>query len=125
MFAGFQIAMHDALLVCRFERIGDLRGDGDGFVDGQRSTGDASGEGRPVDELHHQRVAAGDLLEAVNDGDVRMIDGCASRSKRAARSASPLTAAGSTLIATSRCRRWSRARCTSPIPPEPIAPETS
>ena len=49
----------------------------------------------------------------------------ASRSKRTARSASPLRAAGRTLIATSRCRRVSRARYPSPMPPDPIGPAIS
>ena len=44
----------------------------------------------------------------------------ASRSKRARRSASPATSAGSTLIATSRPSVVSVARYTSPIPPWPM-----
>src|SRR6266508_3879025 len=43
----------------------------------------------------------------------------ASRWKRASRSASLANSAGSALIATSRWSRVSRARYTSPIPPEP------
>ena len=43
----------------------------------------------------------------------------ASRSKRASRSASPATASGRTLIATSRPSFGSLARYTSPIPPAP------
>src|SRR5580765_1664663 len=49
----------------------------------------------------------------------------ASRSKRARRSASDEISAGSTLIATSRPRRVSRARYTSPIPPDPNGAITS
>ena len=44
----------------------------------------------------------------------------ASRSRRARRSGSVVTACGSVLIATSRPRRVSRARYTSPIPPAPM-----
>src|SRR5262245_38471816 len=46
---------------------------------------------------------------------------CASRLKRASRSGSLANASGRTLMATSRFRRASRARYTSPIPPAPIS----
>ena len=49
----------------------------------------------------------------------------ASRSNRCLRSGSPATWAGSTLMATSRPRRESRARYTSPIPPAPMADRIS
>src|SRR6188472_925839 len=50
---------------------------------------------------------------------------CASRSKRARRSLSATKAAGRSLIATSRFRRESVARQTSPIPPSPSLPVIS
>jgi len=50
---------------------------------------------------------------------------CASRRKRAIRSASDANASGRTFSATSRLSLLSRARYTSPIPPEPIADRTS
>ncbi len=49
----------------------------------------------------------------------------ASFSKRFNRSASDASSAGSTLIATSRSSRVSRARYTSPIPPAPSGASTS
>src|SRR5438477_776269 len=49
----------------------------------------------------------------------------ASRSNRASRSRSALNVDGSTLIATARPSRVSRARYTSPIPPAPSAPTIS
>src|SRR5205085_4526595 len=49
----------------------------------------------------------------------------ASRSKRFSRSGSDASPAGSTLIATSRPSRGSRARYTSPIPPTPSGESTS
>ncbi len=49
----------------------------------------------------------------------------ASRSNRVRRSGSAASSAGSTLIATSRLRRSSRARYTSPIPPAPIGARIS
>ena len=45
---GFQIAMDDPAFVRRFERIGDLPRDGDRFVNGDRSLGDAIGERRAL-----------------------------------------------------------------------------
>jgi len=50
---------------------------------------------------------------------------CASCSNRRSRSASAENSAGSTLIATSRFNRSSRARYTSPIPPAPIGARIS
>ena len=41
MFAGFQIAMHDALFVRRFEGVGDLRRDAEGFFERHRPLGDS------------------------------------------------------------------------------------
>src|SRR5262245_43088849 len=49
----------------------------------------------------------------------------ASRSKRARRSGSAAKRSGRTLIATSRFRRASRARYTSPMPPAPSEPVIS
>ena len=50
---------------------------------------------------------------------------CASRSNRASAAGSSVTAAGTILMATSRCRRLSRARYTSPMPPAPSRPVIS
>ena len=69
-----QIPVHDALLVRRFERFGDLAGDRQGLVDGYRRARDAIGERLPFDELHHERLAGRQLFETVDGGDVRMIE---------------------------------------------------
>jgi hypothetical protein len=50
---------------------------------------------------------------------------CASRWNRGSRSASPTVAGRRTLRATSRFSRASRARKTSPMPPDPIGATTS
>src|SRR5438477_865320 len=50
---------------------------------------------------------------------------CASRSKRCSREGSVATSGGSTLTATCRLNRVSRARYTSPMPPAPSVPTTS
>ena len=50
----FQVAMNDALLVRSFQRLGDLLGDGQGFINRQRSLREAIGESRSLDQFHHQ-----------------------------------------------------------------------
>jgi hypothetical protein len=55
---GLQIAVDDALLVCRFERLDELSGDGQRFFDRHRPLCQAIRERRPLDELHHQRLHA-------------------------------------------------------------------
>ena len=73
---GFEIAVNDALLVCRVKRIGDLLRDGERFVERNRPVRDAIRQCRSLDQLHHQRGYAGALLEAVNLRDIRMIQRC-------------------------------------------------
>jgi hypothetical protein len=76
-----QIAMDDVLLVRRFERVGDLSCDRQGFYwyaagprpRGLRRLRNAVGEGRALDELHHERLHARRLFEPVDGGDVRVI----------------------------------------------------
>jgi hypothetical protein len=69
----FQIAMDDPPLMGRLERLGDLRGDRQDVVERHRSPGNAIGEGRSFDQLHHQRAARTGFLEAVNLRDVRVV----------------------------------------------------
>ena len=86
-----QIAMDDALLVRRFERVGDLPRDGQRLAD--RRCGPVAmpiGERVAVDELEDQRGRAVHVLEAVDRADVRMIQrrpaaALRARSGRAAR----------------------------------------
>ena len=66
--------MDDALLVGRLERIGDLPGDGDGFVDRHRPLCDPLREVGSVNQLHDQRANRQPVLEAVNLRDVGMIE---------------------------------------------------
>ena len=49
--------MNDALLVRRFQRLGDLPRDGQRLVEWNRPACDAVGERRPVDQLQDQRGA--------------------------------------------------------------------
>jgi len=53
---GLQVAMDDAVLVRRFERVGDLARDRQGLVQRKRAVGNAIGERRTVDELEDQRA---------------------------------------------------------------------
>ena len=72
-----QIAMNDALLVRRFEGVGNLSCDAQRF--GNRQAADELGDGRAVNQFHHQRAddvpgtRRRDTLESVDGGDVGMI----------------------------------------------------
>ena len=69
-----EIAVNDAALVRGFQRLGNLSRDRQGFIDRDRALCDAIRERHPLDQLHHQRLHAVRLLEAVDGGDVRMIE---------------------------------------------------
>ena len=58
---GLQIAMHDALLVRRLERIRDLTRDHDGLGDGNGPARDPIGQRFAFDELQYQRAKAAAL----------------------------------------------------------------
>ena len=69
----FHIAVDDALLVRGFERLGDLSGDVEGFVDRDGALRDAIRQRRAFHQLHHERDGPVRFLEAVDRGDVGMI----------------------------------------------------
>ena len=71
---GFQIAMDDPLLVCRFEGFGDLARDGERVIDRHAATRDPIREGVPLDELENERVGVAAVLKAVDRADVRMVE---------------------------------------------------
>ena len=58
--------MDDALLVRRFERVGDLPRDRQRFVERNRALRDAIGERRPFDQLEDERVRRATVFEAVD-----------------------------------------------------------
>ena len=66
--------MDDALLVRGLERLGDLPRDRQRFVERDRPVRDPLGERRALDQLHHQRVDAAAVFEAVDVRDVRMVE---------------------------------------------------
>ena len=53
---GLQIAVDDALLVRRFERLGDLLRDRQRLVERNRATRDALRQIVALDEFHHERA---------------------------------------------------------------------
>ncbi len=66
--------MNDPALVRGFERVGDLPGDRQHLVQRHRTPTDAIGKRRSIDELQHQRADAVAVLQAVNRGDVGMVE---------------------------------------------------
>ena len=66
--------MDDALLVRRFQRLGDLSRNQQRFVHWNRPLGDAVRERRALDELHHERGRTVRSLQSVDLRDVRMIE---------------------------------------------------
>ena len=116
--------MDDALLVRRFERLGDLLRDRHRLVERNRAARDPLRQILALDQFHDERAARlPAFFESVDVRDVA--DGSAMRGlalraeigrgdrDRAAK------ASGRTLIATSRFSFVSRARYTSPMPPAP------
>ena len=73
---GLEIAMHDPALVRGIERVGDLGGDGRARRrSGMRAAGESFGKILAFDQLHDQRrCGTGAVLEAVDGGDVRMVE---------------------------------------------------
>ena len=51
---GLEVAMDDALLMRRFQRLRDLLRDGQCLVDRNRALCNAVGEGRPLDQFHDE-----------------------------------------------------------------------
>ena len=67
--------MDDPLFVRRIQRVGNLARDRQDVGDRDRSTRDDVGKVFPFDQFHDQRRAAvRELLEAVDGGDVRVVE---------------------------------------------------
>ena len=69
-----QIAMDDPFLVRGLERLGDLTGDGERLGDRQRSSTQAIGQRRSLDQFEDQRRDAVRFFETVDRADVRVIE---------------------------------------------------
>ena len=65
--------MNDPALVRRFERLGDLLRDGQGFAEWNWSARNLLGQVIALDEFHYERGGAAALFEPVDRGDVRVI----------------------------------------------------
>jgi len=63
----------DPLLVCCFERLGDLLRDGQRLVKRDRAFSDALRESRPFNQLHDQRRQSVGSLQPVNRRDIGMV----------------------------------------------------
>ena len=118
------VAVDDALGVRVGERVGNLHGEIDRAARIQRPPGDRRCQRLARHELEHEKQLALILADLVQRGDVRVRErGGGARLLQeplAAFAGSPATSAASTLIATVRPSRVSRARYTSPMPPAPI-----
>ena len=69
-----QVAVDDATLMGRFEGFGDLLGNRQRLIQRDRPLRDPLGEGRPLDQLQHERPRALGFLDAVDGGDVRVVE---------------------------------------------------
>src|SRR4029453_647497 len=67
--------MNDAVLVGRFERLGDLTRNRNRLIERDRSLGQAIGERRPIDELEHEGLGSVRFLKAMDSSDIRMVEG--------------------------------------------------
>jgi hypothetical protein len=65
----------DAVLMGGSESVSYLGSDASGFGPRYRASSEAFGEILALDVLHHQEVLAFDLLEAVEGGDVGVVEG--------------------------------------------------
>jgi len=71
----FQVAVDDALLVGFLQGLGDLLGDLDGLPHGEGAAGEALREVLALDKLENQEPPPVVLLEAVDLGDVGVVEG--------------------------------------------------
>ena len=109
-----QVAMDDALFVGALHGVGDLPRDRQCFVKVERAARDAFGERQTLDEFEDEPFAPGDVFDAVDRGDMPVIE----RGENPRLTLEPLrcgrgparTTIGRILMATSRCSRGSRAR---------------
>ena len=72
MFAGLRSRCSTPLLVRVVQRLDELLRDWQCVLDGHRAAGDAVGQRRALDQLHHEGTHAIAVLESVDGGDVLM-----------------------------------------------------
>jgi hypothetical protein len=108
-----QIAVDDAAAVSHLERVDQLPGERDRVGGGDRAARDTVGQRLAIHVLQHDAEDAAAFFDVVDRRDVRVIqrgEDAGFRFEAGAPIGSAASAAGRTLIATSRCRRLSRAR---------------
>ncbi len=71
---GLQVAMHDALLMRRRQRVGQRTGNLDDLLDREPARRDQEVEWLSFDQLHGQKVDAVGFLHRVDSDDVRMVE---------------------------------------------------
>ena len=69
----FEVAVDDALVVCGFQRLGNLEGDLEGLIDRGRTGVDALGQGFTLGHLHDQQLASLEIFETVDRSDPRVL----------------------------------------------------
>src|SRR6185503_13480286 len=69
-----EVSMNDALVMCSFERLGNLSSDVNHFIYQEGTGCDPVGEGWAFHQLENEREDTVRLLEAVDSRDVRMIE---------------------------------------------------
>ena len=70
---GFQVAVNDTRFVSSLQRLSNLLGDWESFIDSDRPLRYPVGEGWPFHQLQHQRTGAVAFFKAMNGGDVRVV----------------------------------------------------
>ncbi len=111
---GLQVAVNQAALVDRPQRLDDHQRDATGLVKGQRTTREAIGQRLAVEQLHHEEVHAVLMPDVVDGADVRVVqrgDGARFALEPDGGAQGPSeTSVGRTLMATLRPSRLSSAR---------------
>ena len=70
---GLDVAMDDALRVCRIERVGDFDAELDDPIELERVSLDEMFERPPFEQLHHEELLPLVLADVVDRADVRVI----------------------------------------------------
>ena len=71
---GLQVAVNDTSLMSSLQRLCNLLGSRQSFIDWDRALRDPISEGRPLHQLQHQCTGALRLFKTVNGCDVRMVE---------------------------------------------------
>src|SRR4029453_18707678 len=67
--------MNDAVLVCSFERLGDLTRNWNGLIERNLPLRDGIGERRPFDKLEDEGLRTVRILKAIDSSNIRVVEG--------------------------------------------------